>query len=77
MVMLLITGAAMIAGGWSIQQAYACGPPDLMMSCLTVGDQLTAVILGSSSSTKGRNSARQPLSPWEAAPSPPPPGSGC
>jgi len=47
MVATLIMTVAMIVGGWSIQQAYASGPADVVISCLTVGDPLTAVILGS------------------------------
>lgn len=44
--MLVVMAVAMVAGGWSVQQAYASGPPDVVISCLTVGDPLTAVILG-------------------------------
>lgn len=46
MAMLPVIGAALVAGGWSVQQAYASGTPDIVISGLTVGDPLTAVILG-------------------------------
>lgn len=37
---------AMVAGGWLLQHAYASGPPDLVVACLTVIDPLVAVGLG-------------------------------
>ncbi|GAB3283304.1 hypothetical protein [Parasphingorhabdus pacifica] len=38
--------AAMVVGGWLLQHAYASGPPDLVVACLTVIDPLVAVGLG-------------------------------
>ncbi len=38
--------AAMLVGGWLIQHAYASGPPDLVVACLTVIDPMVAVGLG-------------------------------
>lgn len=37
---------AVLVGGWLLQHAYASGPPDLVMACLTVIDPLVAVGLG-------------------------------
>jgi hypothetical protein len=37
---------AMFVGGWLLQHAYASGPPDLVVACLTVIDPLVAVGLG-------------------------------
>lgn len=34
------------AGGWLAQQAYASGPPEIVISCLTVLDPLVAVTFG-------------------------------
>lgn len=38
--------SAMVIGGWLLQHAYASGPPDLVVACLTVIDPLVAVGLG-------------------------------
>lgn len=38
--------AAVLLGGWLLQHAYANGPPDLVVACLTVIDPLVAVGLG-------------------------------
>lgn len=38
--------AAMLVGAWLLQHAYASGPPDLVVACLTVVDPLVAVGLG-------------------------------
>ena len=38
--------AAMLAGGWCVQQAHAAAPPDLVVAGLTVIDPLVAVGLG-------------------------------
>lgn len=35
-----------VAGGWLAQQAYASGPPETVMACLTVVDPLVAVGFG-------------------------------
>ncbi len=40
-----IVGAALV-GAWLLQHAYASGPPDLVVACLTVIDPLVAVGLG-------------------------------
>lgn len=46
--MIMIVGilVAMITGGWLVQQAYAAGPPEIVIACLTVVDPLVAVVLG-------------------------------
>jgi hypothetical protein len=36
----------MALGGWFVQNAYASGPPDLVIAGLTVIDPLVAVIIG-------------------------------
>jgi hypothetical protein len=38
--------AALLAGGWLVQQAFAAGPPELVVAGLTVVDPLVAVGLG-------------------------------
>ena len=43
---LLGVAVAMVTGGWLLQHAYASGPPDLVVACLTVIDPLVAVGLG-------------------------------
>jgi hypothetical protein len=40
---LLALVAAVILGGWFVQNAYASGPPDLVIAGLTVIDPLVAV----------------------------------
>ncbi|WP_344243903.1 hypothetical protein [Microlunatus panaciterrae] len=37
---------AMCVGAWSVQQAYASGPPEVVLACLTVIDPLVAVVFG-------------------------------
>ena len=37
---------AMALGGWFVQNAYASGPPDLVIAGLTVIDPLVAVVIG-------------------------------
>lgn len=39
-------GVAMALGGWFVQNAYASGPPDLVIAGLTVIDPLVAVVIG-------------------------------
>ncbi|MCO1655916.1 hypothetical protein [Pseudonocardia humida] len=39
-------GAAIVVGGWLVQQAFASGPPEVVIACLTVVDPIVAVILG-------------------------------
>jgi hypothetical protein len=38
--------AALLVGGWAVQQAHASGAPAVVVGCLTVIDPLVAVILG-------------------------------
>ncbi|HET6355861.1 DMT family transporter [Streptomyces sp.] len=38
--------AALVAGGWFVQYAYATGPPEVAMACVTVIDPLVAVGTG-------------------------------
>jgi glycosyltransferase involved in cell wall biosynthesis len=35
-----------LVGCWSVQQAYAAGPPEITVACLTVADPLVAVAIG-------------------------------
>ncbi|ASU77438.1 hypothetical protein CDG81_02955 [Actinopolyspora erythraea] len=44
--LLLGMGVSVLVGGWLLQHAYASGPPDLVVACLTVIDPLVAVGLG-------------------------------
>lgn len=37
---------ASVLGGWMVQCAYSCGPPDLVIAGLTVVDPMVGVILG-------------------------------
>ena len=37
---------AIAVGGWLVQQAFASGPPEVVIACLTVVDPIVAVILG-------------------------------
>jgi hypothetical protein len=39
-------GLAVVVGGWLVQQAFAAGPPEVVIACLTVVDPIVAVILG-------------------------------
>ncbi len=43
-----VTGIAVgiVVGGWLVQHAYASGPPEVVIGCLTVIDPLVAVGLG-------------------------------
>jgi hypothetical protein len=38
--------AAVLTGGWLVQQAFASGPPEVVVSCLTVVDPVVAVLFG-------------------------------
>jgi len=38
--------AALTVGGWLVQQAFASGPPEVVIACLTVVDPIVAVLLG-------------------------------
>ncbi len=40
------TGLAVLLGGWFVQNAYASGPPDLVIAGLTVIDPMVAVTIG-------------------------------
>jgi threonine/homoserine efflux transporter RhtA len=40
-------GVAVLVGGWLVQQAFASGPPEVVIACLTVVDPIVAVLLGS------------------------------
>jgi drug/metabolite transporter (DMT)-like permease len=37
---------ALAVGGWLVQQAFASGPPEVVVACLTVVDPIVAVLLG-------------------------------
>ncbi|WAJ47154.1 DMT family transporter [Mycobacterium sp. Aquia_216] len=37
---------AILTGGWLVQQAFASGPPEVVVSCLTVVDPFVAVLFG-------------------------------
>jgi hypothetical protein len=37
---------AILVGGWLVQQAFAAGPPEVVIACLTVVDPIVAVLLG-------------------------------
>lgn len=43
-----IAGLALSApiGGWLVQRAYASGPPEVVIACLTVVDPMVAVLIG-------------------------------
>lgn len=45
-VCVLVTVAALLLGGWFVQNAYASGPPDLVIAGLTVIDPMVAVSVG-------------------------------
>jgi hypothetical protein len=45
-VAVIIIGIAVVVGGWLVQQAFASGPPEVVVACLTVVDPIVAVILG-------------------------------
>ena len=38
--------AAILAGGWLVQQAFTSGPPEVVVACLTVVDPIVAVLFG-------------------------------
>lgn len=38
--------AALVFGGWAVQQAHAAGAPAVVLGCLTVIDPMVAVVLG-------------------------------
>lgn len=47
-VLAALTGiaAALLVGGWLVQQAFASGAPEVVIACLTVVDPIVAVLLG-------------------------------
>jgi glycosyltransferase involved in cell wall biosynthesis len=45
-VLVLEAGALMLVGGWLVHQAYASGPPAVVIGAVTVLDPLTAVVVG-------------------------------
>ncbi|MDT7578209.1 MAG: hypothetical protein QOH17_4542 [Pseudonocardiales bacterium] len=38
--------AAILVGGWLVQQAFTSGPPEVVVACLTVVDPIVAVLFG-------------------------------
>ncbi len=38
--------AALLTGGWLVQQAFTSGPPEVVVACLTVVDPIVAVLFG-------------------------------
>ena len=46
LVCAVTTGLAVLLGGWFVQNAYASGPPDLVIAGLTVIDPMVAVTIG-------------------------------
>jgi len=46
LVCLLVSGLVMLMGGWFVQNAYASGPPELVIAGLTVMDPMVAVSIG-------------------------------
>jgi hypothetical protein len=42
----VLAAGLMVSGGWLQHQAYACGPPAVVIGAATVIDPLTAVIVG-------------------------------
>lgn len=47
--------ACYVLGGWIIQQAYASGPAEIVVGCMTVVDPLVAVVFGITVLGEGRN----------------------
>ena len=71
--------AAILAGGWLIQQAFASGPPEVVVACLTVVDPIVAVLLRRRPARRGQRDLAPPH--WavrhrRCARSPPPRGVG-
>lgn len=54
-------GAAILVGGWLVQQAFVSGPPELVIACLTVVDPIVAVLLGAVLLGEG---AATPVDTW-------------
>lgn len=53
--------AAVVVGGWLVQQAFAVGAPEVVVACLTVVDPIVAVVLGYVLLGEG---ARTPTQSW-------------
>ncbi|MEV0892796.1 DMT family transporter [Promicromonospora sp. MEB111] len=53
--------AALVLGGWLVQQAYPSGPPEVVVACLTVVDPIVAVLLGAVLLGEG---ADTPVATW-------------
>lgn len=53
--------AAVVVGGWLVQQAFAVGAPEVVVACLTVVDPIVAVVLGVVLLGEG---ARTPTQSW-------------
>lgn len=53
--------AAIVVGGWLVQQAYPSGPPEVVVACLTVVDPIVAVLLGALLLGEG---ADTPVATW-------------
>jgi drug/metabolite transporter (DMT)-like permease len=53
--------AAVLVGGWLVQQAFASGPPEVVIACLTVVDPIVAVLLGAVLLGEG---AATPVDTW-------------
>jgi len=49
--------AALLVGGWAVQQAHASGAPAVVVGCMTVIDPLVAVVLGSTMLGEGGNAS--------------------
>lgn len=62
-VLLTLAGvvAALSVGGWLVQQAFASGPPEVVIACLTVVDPIVAVLLGAVLLGEGANT---PAATW-------------
>ena len=54
-------GGAVLVGGWLVQQAFASGPPEVVIACLTVVDPIVAVLLGATLLGEG---AATPAETW-------------
>ena len=71
------SSAAVLVGGWLVQQAFASGPPEVVIACLTVVDPIVAVLLGAVLLGEGAATpARLVPAGWSPR-SPPPRASSC
>ena len=60
-------GAAVLVGGWLVQQAFASGPPEVVIACLTVVDPIVAVLLGAMLLGEGAATPARPGCCWCSA----------